>query len=230
MALKGRWTAGRLQLYDGVYSAIGAHGIDFGTINSGAILHGGGTESYPLVYSTADKKFISYYLTSSATSGTSRGLYVRLNLTANAGGEAARLFTVNSSNTPADTVNGAHISLQFGASTGNVTGQSSAARMTLMVPDRTLNGTNAAAQLDLFADGTSSTGTNLSFIRATLVGNGTGAAAIEDAAYFLNLDGGSNASGNIVGAQGNEPTWASHTFLIRCLINGAVLYLVAISL
>ena len=48
MSLNSRWlkTASngkRLQLYDGQYTAIGAAGIDFSTINSTALLHGAGS-------------------------------------------------------------------------------------------------------------------------------------------------------------------------------------------
>src|SRR5512147_241355 len=131
MALHGKEASSRLQLYDGDYTAIGGNGVDFGNVVGAALLHGGGTSTYPLTTSTADKNFMGYWVKSAATSGTSRGLYVREYLTAGAGGEAIRGYTTVSSNTPADTVNGAHISLDFGASAGNVTGEGQAVRATL---------------------------------------------------------------------------------------------------
>lgn len=229
MALRGKWVAGRLQIWDGAYSAIGGKGVDFGNVNSSAYLHGGGTSTYPLVYATAGN-FMSYYVSGSAASGTYRGLYQRLYLTGGAGGEAVRAYCTVSSNTPADTVNGVHASLSFGASAGNVTGAGNAARCTFHVPNRAITGTCSAINAELYADGTSSDVTgNLSFIRATLGGNATGAAAVEDDCALLRIDGGTNASGNLVGGVGNEPTWTSNTYLIRCNLNGTVAYLVAVS-
>ena len=66
--------AALLQLYSGDYTAIDGLGVDFGNVNSGALLHGGGTSTYPLTNSVADKNFLSYYTKCTATSGTARGL------------------------------------------------------------------------------------------------------------------------------------------------------------
>lgn len=191
-----------------------------------------GTSSANFSSATADINFSQLYVTSSATSGTTRGNYTRLYLTGGAGGEAARLFTTVSSNTPADTVNGAHISLSFGASAGNVTGLGTAVRATAHVPNRSLGGTVGAVQAELYADGASSAvGGTLSLIRAVIDGEATGKAAVEDGAFLLDVSTGSNASGNVVGAlNGNEPTWASHTGLIRVNLNGTTAYLVAVTL
>lgn len=198
-----------------------------------SLLMGAGTSSLPLTDSgVADKNFMGWWVKSTASSGTTRGEYFRLYLTGGAGGEALRVFTTVSSDTPADTVNGSHTTLSFGATTGNVTGLATAGRFTLQVPNRALAGTTAAVKAELYAEGTSSSNSGtMSFIRATLGGNATGAAAIEDTAYLVTVTGGSNASGNVVGSlAGNEPTWASHTGLIRVNLNGTVAYLVAVTL
>lgn len=192
----------------------------------------GSSTTDPYTDATVSPSFLNFYVSNGATSGTARGLYMRLLLPSGAGGEAVRAFTTVSSNTPGDTVNGAHISLNFGASAGNVTGLATASRNTYHVPNRSLTGTNAGVMSELYADGASSAiGGNIAFFRATLGGNATGAAAIEDSAYLFDVNGGTNASGNVVGAlNGNEPTWASHTGLIRCNLNGTVGYIPVITL
>lgn len=199
---------------------------------SNAILMGIGTSTAQPASSAVDRNWLSFYLKSNAASGTSRGMYLRLYIPDGAGGEAARIFTTVSSNTPADTVNGAHISLSFGSSAGNVTGLGTASRNTLHVPNRSLGGTTTAIQAELYADGASSAnGGTISFLRAVLDGNATGLAAVEDTAHLIHVAGGTNASGNVVGAlNGNEPTWTGKTGLIRVNLNGTTAYLVAITL
>jgi hypothetical protein len=146
--------------------------------HDGLILGSGKSTSYKSS-SVANKNFISFYLGSAAVSGTSRGMYLRLYLTGGAGGEAARIYTTVSHDAPADTVNGAHISLSFGATAGNVTGLGTAVRATLHVPNRALTGNCAAVQAELYADGASSAnGGVLSFVRFSLGGNATGITAL----------------------------------------------------
>jgi predicted RecA/RadA family phage recombinase len=196
------------------------------------LLAGAGTNADPATTAVADKSFVDLRLQTSATGGTARGIYCKLITTGTSGGEAVRAFLECNSNTPADTVNGAHISIQFGSAAGNVTGLATAARCTFMVPSRSLTGTNAAVMAELWADGASSAdGGTMSFLRCCLGGNATGLAAIEDTVNLIEVAGGSNASGNVVGAlNGNEPTWSSHTGLIRVKLNGTTAYLVAITL
>jgi len=200
------------------------------------LIHGAGADTEAaatvdtVTSSVADKSFHNWRLNSTAATGTTRGVYMRMHLSSGAGGETARFYTVVKSNTPADTCNGAHISLGFGTTVGNITGLGTAGRFTIMVPDRSLGGTTAGVMSELWANGTSSTcgGTN-SFFRACADGDGTGKAKIEDTAYLFDVNLGTNASGNMIGALGNEPTWATNkTLLIRCLLNNTVAYLVAV--
>lgn len=224
------WLAGHLAFTYGADTGIATNAaVQLGRTTTSALLIGGGTSSSTLVCSTSDKNFFGYWLTSSATSGTSRGEYIRLYLTGGAGGEAIRAYTTNSSNTPADTVNGAHISLSHGASAGNVTGEAQAVRATYHVPHRNLTGTNAAVKGELWADGTNSnsTGTTSAF-RATLGGDATGIGKLDDTAFLLVLDGNTIGSGNIVSDVGNEPTWASATHKVRVKLGGTTMYLVAV--
>jgi hypothetical protein len=160
------------------------------TVSTAEVL-GMGVAATPFTMTTTgDLNAFSFYLTCPATSGTTRGLYLRLYLTAGAGGEAARIFTTVSDDTPADTVNGAHISLSFGATTGNVTGLGTAVRATLHVPSRSLTGTCAAIQAEIYGDGDGGlVGGTLSFARFCLDGDSTFAAAFMDNGYAMHFAG-----------------------------------------
>lgn len=176
--------------------------LDLGTVLKGigsataALLLGSGTSSNPETSSAADKNFLGFWVSNSAASGTTRGMYLRLYLTGGAGGEALRAFNTVSNNAPVDTVNGAHISLNFGASAGNVTGLGTALRATLHVPDRSLGGTTAAVQAELYTDGASAAlGGVTSFLRA--VADGAGKAAIDTSGYLFEIAGLTPATGKL---------------------------------
>lgn len=160
------------------------------------LICGCGTSASQKADSTADKNFMSFYLNSTATSGTARGMYLRLYLGSNAaaaaaGGEALRAFTTCTTNAPADTCNGAHISLNFGTTYGNITGLGTAARCTLHVPNRALTGTCAAVQAELYCDGTSSdVSGRISAIRISVAGDSTGVSTIQSKVYAFNFDAG----------------------------------------
>ena len=141
-----------------------------------------------------------------------------------------RAFCTVSSNTPADTVNGAHISLNFGSSAGNVTGLGTALRATVHVPNRSLGGTGAALQAELYSDGASSTiGGKWACVRLVNDGNATGIAAVDDTGHAFSFAGFTGGSGNVLSAAGNEPTWASATVKVRCWdeTGSRALYLIA---
>jgi len=156
-------------------------------LGTDVVLEGSGTSASPTTDATASPKFQSFYVKSSAASGTARGNYTRLYLTAGAGGEAGRFYTTVSSDTPADTVNGVHCSLSFGASAGNVTGLGTAGRFTLEVPGRSLGGTTAAIQAELWLETSAALGGTCSFIRC--VADGAGKAAVDTSGFFFTLDG-----------------------------------------
>lgn len=154
------------------------------------VLGVGSSSAYYNFGTTADKNAVEFRFTTAATSGTSRGIYNRLHVTGGAGGESLRTFTQCDSNTPADTVNGAHISVGFGASAGNVTGLGTAARCTFHIPNRSLTGTTAAIQAELFSDGDSSAvGGTTSFFRVSNGGNATGMGTVDTSGFFLVADG-----------------------------------------
>ena len=156
-------------------------------LGTDVVLAGAGTSASPLTDSATDPKFMSFYVKSSFAGGTARGMYLRLYLTANAGGEAGRFYTTCSSNTPADTVNGVHCSLDFGASLGNITGLGTAGRFTLQVPGRSLTGTTAAVQAELWLNTSAALGGECSFIR--MVADGAGKAAVDTSGYLFSIQG-----------------------------------------
>ena len=154
-------------------------------LGTDVVLGGGGTAASPVIDATADPKFLSFYVSSSATTGTARGMYMRL-YTRN-GGEAGRFYTTCGDDTPSDTVNGVHCSLDFGASLGNITGLGTAGRFTLQVPGRSLTGTTAAVQAELWLNTSAALGGECSFIR--MVADGAGKAAVDTSGYLFSIQG-----------------------------------------
>lgn len=178
-----------------------------------------GTSASPIDCSTtADMNANQIYVTSSAATGTFRGLYLRAYMTGGAGGEALRVFTTVSNAAPADTVNGAHISLSFGASAGNVIGQSAAIHGTYHLGNRTMTGTNSALLLDLYSDGSSSVCTHFAYIRVTNLGNSTAVAALLTTAYFAEFD--ASVCSDTDGMVDTNRTANTASGCIRILVNG----------
>ena len=182
-----------------------------------------GTASATVTSATADTIMEAKYYTNSAATGTARGMYLRLYLTGGAGGEALRVYTTVSNAAPVDTVNGAHISINFGASAGNVTGQSSAIRATYHIANRTMTGTNACINADLWADGTSSAGSNISFFRCVLGGDATGVAAMLTTCYWFNFD--DSVCDDTNGMVDTNRTSNTASGAIRILVNGTARYI-----
>jgi hypothetical protein len=89
----------------------------------------------------------------------------------------------------------------------------------------------AAIQAEIYSDGANSDvdGT-ASFIRIVNDGNATAMANVEDEVNLFEFSGFTAASGNMIGAAGNEPTWTGKTNLIRCKVGSTAYYLVAITL
>jgi len=177
MALKSRWlrttsNGKRLQYYDGLYSAVGGAGVDFGQINSTALLHGGGSSTYPLTTSTADSKFLSYYTRSTATSGDMRLGYFRLELDgtiASTGyGDCIRAWA-KVGGTGYSYATGLHATCSIDAS-ATVTGSSSGARITYGAASatRTLSGAVSAVHLCSDVGENNTMPTNNAWIRCTI--------------------------------------------------------------
>lgn len=126
--------------------------LQFGDTTTAALRMGCGTAASPDSTSTADKNALGFWFESTATSGDSRGLYLRQYFAgAGVSGEAARIFgTVdNVEAATGGTVNGAHISLSVSGASGAVSGAGNALRVTLGLGDTTnAGGTLAALQVD----------------------------------------------------------------------------------
>lgn len=194
--------AGNLELGTTIVGLVTTAGAD-----SASVILGGGSASYPVTTTTADKNFLAFYTESTATSGSARCQYNRLYVSGSGGaGDAVRNFLTCETNTPntSSALTGTHSSLNFGSSAGNTYGTlGCATRSTLHIPDRGLTGSATALQAEIYCDGASGdvlgpTGTqNGSFIRFSLGGNATGIASIEDNANLFYLDGFTSASGNV---------------------------------
>ena len=179
------------------------------------------------VNDAASTTFRHYRYDCGATSGFSQGMYLRLAVTgAAAGGQAARLFTTVD-DVSGSTARGAHISLDFDA-TGSLTGLGAAMDATLHIPNAAMaaNGEYAAISADINADGAASDPAavaQLSYIRASLQGDGTGQDAIDDVANFIAFTGQDVGANNMIFT--NAALAATH--LIRCSLNGVAFYLMA---
>jgi len=147
-----------------------------------------GTSASPVVSTTAGDKYLSYYTGNSATSGDSRGIYLKHTMSGiGGGGEAARFY--GSMTAAGATARGAHISLDFGTA-GSITGLGTAITGTLHIPGAMTNGTYAVVNAEINADAATSnlTGaTAKSFFRVGAIGDGTGAALIMDDIYLLDF-------------------------------------------
>lgn len=197
-----------------------------GGADSAGLIAGIGTSASPATTATADKSFKSYYLQSTATSGTARGEYLRLYIGGAAGGgEALRVFTTVN-NVAGETAHGAHISLNFGTS-GSVTGQGIAMRGTLHMPSTALaasNVTYSAVQAEIYSDAATSdpAGNLLSFFRAVNGGDATGGADVDDDVALFDISGVTIATGNMVAASTTE---ANYSHSVRVRVNGTNYYM-----
>jgi hypothetical protein len=187
--------------------------VQYGTTATAALLEGAGTSSSP--YSsgtTADKNFIGYWLKTTALSGTTRGVYLRLYIAgAGCSGEAARIFTtVNGVAGGTGGIHGAHITGSLDA-TGTCGGLLVGCRATLGVSEatRSLSGTFAALQVDSdIGTGNTMPGTT-SFIR---VANNNSVAI----ANLFEIPTG------VVTRKGSAPSASDG---LACRINGALAYI-----
>jgi hypothetical protein len=188
-----------------------------------ALVVGTGTNAAPVATATAAKNAYDVRLKTTATSGENRNVYARTEFAgAGSSGEAVRGNTVLTA--AAANVHGVHGSVDAQAS-GSVTGLAAGVRGGILARDSAMaaNGTYAAIHADMYANGASTNVapvTELSFFRCNLDGNATGIANIEDKAYFLTFNGGTNASGNVASDAGNEPSWTGKVIKLRAKVNG----------
>jgi hypothetical protein len=182
-----------------------------------------GASGAPFVNDTANTSFREFRYDSGATSGDNRGTYLRVQYTgAGGGGDCMRIYADVS--VAASNVFGLHVSAGFGESTtgGSVTGSGIALRAQIGLPNVAMaaNGTYAAVMPEIFSFGAAadpSAVTELSFIRCTNAGNGTGVGLVDHKAYLLSLVGGSIDTNHIVEVAEDETEYAWNA---RCLLPG----------
>lgn len=127
--------------------------IDFlnkGGAASGALIHGAGTSGSPALLGSTAGNGLSYYMSSSATSGDVRGMDLRLYLAgAGSAGEALRAYTTVNGVSVAGTVNGAHISLGLTGAGATIAGQGFGLRVSYAVANSvtTVGGASNAVML-----------------------------------------------------------------------------------
>ena len=110
-----------------------------------ALLHGAGTSSAPETTALTGQNFMGYWLKSTATSGDTRGLYLRLYLNGAGAGEAGRFYTTAGAANVATggSAHGIHASFSLDSTaTSSVSGQAFAGRFTIdaAAATRTVNG------------------------------------------------------------------------------------------
>lgn len=180
-----------------------------------------GTETYPFTLTSA-QNFGQVYVRSNVASGTARGLYLRHYMAGGVGGEALRAFATCENAAPVDTVNGAHVSLNFGSSAGNVTGLGCALRATLHCNARSITGTTAALQAELYGEASGDVGGAMSCIRCVLDGSdGTALTNLLTKAYLMDIAAAAG-EGNMVEA-GSTLGTAYGGLKVR--VNGTPMYI-----
>lgn len=193
--------------------------LQFGSTDISALRMGGGTAASPLATATADKKFITFYTESTATSGDSRGMYLRHYFSGAGGsGEALRAYgTVNNVQAAVGgTVNGGHISLSIEGASGQVSGAGNALRATLEL-GAAVNpgGTLAVIQADSYIASDATIPAKTAFLRLT----NTGSKSLSYAVRTPNV-----ASGGLLAAHVTD----SFSHSLRCVTeDGTVFYLMA---
>lgn len=177
--------------------ALGANG---GAASASGLLMGIGTSGSPATSAVADAKFVEIRAQSTAASGDNRLMYLRYDLNGGGGGESLRTFTKITAST--GTARGAHISLDMGNTSGAITGLGAGVDAQLLMGNTAYSaGTFAALNAEIYSDGTStdvSGITDISFIRCVAGGDGTGAANVDDNAFFASFSGLTAGSANII--------------------------------
>ena len=199
-----------------------------GAAAAGSLIHGAGTSASPVTWSTASKNGMEYRTQSTATSGDSRGLYIRHEL-AGVGG-SGEVMRANGMVSAAGTANahGLHAGLGF-ETNGKITGQGAAVRATLQVPDRAIaaNGTYYAGLSEIYIDGNSS---DISAVAKCAVHefavSGPGnAAAADTVPFMLAFDStGNDGSGKLIYTHVHAPPTNAYGS-IRCKFGSTTGYL-----
>lgn len=144
------------------------------SIRSASVLYGVGTSSVPFVANGTGKNFLGFWVKSAATSGDTRGLYMRLYLYGAGSGEAVRAYTTAAATNVATggTANGIHASFSMAAS-ASVSGQAFGARITFeaAADTRTLNAQCAPLLVESYIGANNTVPANMAHIRVANTGS-----------------------------------------------------------
>lgn len=211
------------------YNAV--NNLTVGLYTHDGIVLGSGKETEHLIVRNANRPCMSFYFSTQAQSGTTTACYIRLNT---AGSASSRVMSVynNITKTPSETAScdGLHATLAI-QQTADITAVGNAVNAVLHIPDKRITGAVAGVNAEITSSATGGSSVqldNAAFVRCRLSGNTTVKERIDQYAHLLIIEGGNNASGNIVSAAGNEPAWTGKTHRIRIKANGLTLYLVAV--
>lgn len=158
-----------------------------------------GSSSSPATSSVAGNKFLEFRAKTTATSGDNRLAYLRYEINgAGASGESLRSFTKLTA--AADTVRGAHLSLDIDA--GSASGLGVGVDSQILLGDAALTGGNYAVQnIEAYSAGDSvdvSGVTKFSMLRFSLGGDATGAANVDANATLFDFSGFTAGAGNMI--------------------------------
>jgi hypothetical protein len=168
-------TSGKYWLWDeSADTAIISGVVQIGTAATAALGLGIGTSATPLTTATADKNFTGSYTQSTATSGDSRGAYIKHilggTIAATGFGDAVRALC-SVTGTGYSYASGSHSTLSLAAG-GTITGSGAGARVSLeaAAETRTLPGNIAALQIDSNIAAGNTVPANASLIRVSKAG------------------------------------------------------------
>jgi len=190
------WTPGKLNVFTDTITAGAGGGAE-----SAGLLMGAGTSSNKVTNSASSINFIEFRLSDTATSGLSRGLYIRLyrDAAGTATGEAIRSFlTVNAAVANACST---HMSINWGTS-GSASSSAAASASTFHVKNAAMTpGTFWGHNVQMYCDGASSDisgSTAHAILSVQAVGNATGADTVMNAMAFSSTGTNSGGSGYMI--------------------------------
>ena len=179
-----------------------------------------GTTAVPIAINTAGQRGINAFFSTTATSDTTYGMYLRLDSTG-AGVEAiaGRFKTLLTTGTAADAY-GLHATLETDTSNGKLGGQGAGVRANLVLANRAITGAGRYYGLfaEIYALGDTAALTTESAVVGINLQPGTAIDLVGNAISFMGTDG----SGKMIYTHNPGNTF---TGSVRVLVNGAVRYL-----
>lgn len=193
-----------------------------------ALLMGVGTSANPATDAAANKSFLEFRTQSTATSGDSRGLYLRHELKgAGISGESLRANTNLGAGIAVNTAHGVHGSVAHQAG-ATITGLAVGVRAGWLIPDAAVgaNGTYYGGMTEIYVSGDNSDPaavTKYAVHEFSINGAGNAAAQAKVKNMLSFTSGAADGSGNVIYSHDHDPGNAAGS--IRVLVNGAIRYL-----